>query len=83
MAPKKYADQTRSGRHQASVSFVHPRVERFNFRELARFTPARSSLGKREPRVRVGDQAAGLGVGPVSEEERVDVGGSIFSSRAS
>ena len=43
MAPKKYADQTRSGRHQASVSFVHPRVERFNFRELARFTPARSS----------------------------------------
>jgi hypothetical protein len=32
-------------------------------------------LGKREPRVGVGDQATGVGAGPVAEEERVDVGG--------
>ena len=33
------------------------------------------ALGKREPCVRVGDQAAGVGTGTVAEEERVDVGG--------
>ena len=32
-------------------------------------------LGKREPRATVGDEAAGVGAGPVAEEERVDVGG--------
>ena len=33
------------------------------------------ALGKREPRIRIGDQAAGVGTGPVAEEERVDIGG--------